>query len=49
MSTWYNSVVDHSYLVNRALQQVIEDENNEKDMQQSLEKCQKKVWKHFKS
>ena len=31
---WDNKFVSHSYLVIRILQQVIEDENNNKDKQQ---------------
>ena len=34
MSPWDNKFNGHSYLVNKTLQQVIEDENNNKDGQQ---------------
>ena len=34
MPAWDNKFVCQSYLVNKILQQVIEDENNNKDRQQ---------------
>ena len=46
-------VAGYSYLVNKTLKQVFEDENNNKQRQattkNSVEKCQKKVSKQFKS
>ena len=53
MPPWDKKVADYSYLVNRTSQQVIEDENNNKQRQaatkNSVEKCQKKLSKQFKS
>ena len=40
MPPWDNKFVGHSYLVKKTFQQVIEDENNNKDRQQP--KFQKK-------
>ena len=35
MPPWDNMFIGHSFLFNKTLQQVIEDENNNKDRQQS--------------
>ena len=50
MPPWDNKFVCQSYLVNEILQQVIEDENNNKDKQQPKFSRQvpKKVSKQFK-
>ena len=53
MPPWDKKVAGYSYLVNRTIQKVCEDENNNKQIQattkNSVEKRQKKVSKQFKS
>ena len=53
MPPWDKKVAGYLYLVNKTLQEVFEDENNNKQRQattnNSVEKCQKKVSKQFKS
>ena len=47
-----NKIVFHAYFINKILQQIIDNENNNKRQaktKNSVDKCQKKVSKQFKS